>query len=445
MDVESPSPAPLPRSLNSKEGRNPELLPYLQTYFDLLSFPCPHTNKKTMPYSVNSLWKMFNNKTDKPCALSPSCFRGIWKKYFRKNYVKARQRDGLCQLCEIGHKIEKICENFAEIPEIEKKKIQMKKNVVLRHKLINKETKEQFQQLMDDLQEGQGILTIDFKENITLGRGPRELGQSWYTRERRTIFGMALFKREVDGRISKWHFNQVSDCLTHDAVFVKVALSHLFASNVWQSFNIDKLAIWCDNAPHFRNKALLAYLQDLIRDKDFVEVVLCFFEAYHGKSQVDSMFGTMTTWLNEWIKTRYLNTTQDVLDCFMQNNSSLPFPAQNFFWKISIAPELWTQKGVKIIKNIRLKEYQYFYFSAKLGNNFQVMRYAFKSIGTASGNIECTGLVKDMKYPTLVRQNPKKAPKYSKDLEVVNSASLTLSDERYLEKKALAWGLRYKK
>jgi hypothetical protein len=29
--------------------------------------------------------------------------------------------------------------------------------------------------------------------------------------------------------------------------------------------------------------------------------------------------------------------------------------------------------------------------------------------------------------------------------EAVNSASLTLSDESYLEKKALAWGLRYKK
>jgi hypothetical protein len=67
-------------------------------------------------------------------------------------------------LCEIGHKIEKICENFAEITEAEKKKIQMKKNVVLRHKLINKETKEQFQHLMDNLKEGQGILTIDFRK-----------------------------------------------------------------------------------------------------------------------------------------------------------------------------------------------------------------------------------------------------------------------------------------
>jgi hypothetical protein len=68
-----------------------------------------------------------------------------------------------------------------------------------------------------------------------------------------------------------------------------------------------------------------------------------------------------------------------------------------------------------------VKEYQYFYFSTKLGNNFQTMRYAFKSIGTASGNIELTGL------------------------EVVNTSSLTASDEKYLEKKALAWGLRYKK
>jgi hypothetical protein len=43
------------------------------------------------------------------------------------------------------------------------------------------------------------------------------------------------------------------------------------------------------------------------------------------------------------------------------------------------------------------------------------------------------------------RLSPKKAPKYSKNLEVVNSSSLTASNETYLEKKALAWGLRYKK
>jgi hypothetical protein len=48
------------------------------------------------------------------------------------------------------------------------------------------------------------------------------------------------------------------------------------------------------------------------------------------------------------------------------------------------------------------------------------------------------------KRPEVVRLQPKKAPKYSKDLEVVNSGSLIASDEDYLKKKATAWGLRYK-
>jgi hypothetical protein len=72
------------------------------------------------------------------------------------------------------------------------------------------------------------------------------------------------------------------------------------------------------------------------------------------------------------------------------------------------------------------------------------MRYAFKSLRTASGNIECTGLVKNTKLANVDRQPAKKPPKYSKNLEVVNTSSLTDSDEKYLEKKALAWGLRYK-
>jgi hypothetical protein len=143
-------------------------------------FPGPQTPRKgTIPNCWNLIFKptltFFHFHA---CILSPSFFCRIWKKYFQKNYVKACQHDSLRQLCEIGHKIEKNCENFVEITEAEKKKLQMKKNVVLHHKLINKETKKQFQHLIDNLKEGQGILTIDFKENITLGRGPRELQQS---------------------------------------------------------------------------------------------------------------------------------------------------------------------------------------------------------------------------------------------------------------------------
>jgi hypothetical protein len=84
--------------------------------------------------------------------------------------------------------------------------------------------------------------------------------------------------------------------------------------------------------------------------------------------------------------------------------------------KISSAPELWTQWGVKVIQNIKLKEYQYFYFVIPhtLGNNFGVIRCAFKSLRTVSGKIECMGLVKDTKLASIVHQPTKKLPKYSK-------------------------------
>jgi hypothetical protein len=46
------------------------------------------------------------------------------------------------------------------------------------------------------------------------------------------------------------------------------------------------------------------------------------------------MFGILTGWVGEWVKMRYLNTTEDVLNWFQQNISTLPFPAQIFFWKM---------------------------------------------------------------------------------------------------------------
>eukprot|EP01127_Copromyxa_protea_P014580 TRINITY_DN409_c0_g1_i1.p1 TRINITY_DN409_c0_g1~~TRINITY_DN409_c0_g1_i1.p1 ORF type:complete len:467 (-),score=82.65 TRINITY_DN409_c0_g1_i1:223-1623(-) len=439
------SASPKPVKMNSKEGQNPELLPYLQKFLDLHSFPCPHTNKKTMPHSINVLWKLYQKMTDKPCSLSPSCFRRIWQQYFKKQCVKARHRDGLCQLCEVGHKLETIDETNPHLSETSRQNIRAKKNVVLRHKLSNQEIKEQYQSTLDNLKIGQGVLTMDFKENITLGKGPRELGQSWYTRERRTVFGLQLHKREVDGSISKWHFNVVSECLAHDAVFVKMVLSHLFASELWQSFKIERLAVWCDNAPHFRNKALLAYFLELCKSKDFLEIYFCYFEAYHGKSGVDAMFGTMTSWVNEWIKTRYLNTTEDLLNCFNFFNQFSPNSDKKFFYNLSFSPSLWTEKGQNEISNIKLKEYQYFHFSTKFPENtFQALRYAFKSLRTESGLIELAGLVKDIKEAKIIKQNPKKQPKFSKSLGVVNDSVLTPSDEAYLEKKALLWGIKYK-
>jgi len=75
---------------------------------------------------------------------------------------------------------------------------------------------------------------------------------------------------------------------------------------------IKQLSIWCDNAPHFKNRLLLRHFLDLCTvQKTYFKINMCFFEAYHGKSEVDGRFGQMTTWYKKWIKTHFINSTDD--------------------------------------------------------------------------------------------------------------------------------------
>jgi hypothetical protein len=96
-------------------------------------------------------------------------------------------------MCEIGHKLDNTnTDAFSIEKQIEFWK---KKNLVARHNLQYTKIKEQFARQIDQLSPGLAILMMDFKENITIGSGPRELGQSWYSRERRTVFGLTLLQK----------------------------------------------------------------------------------------------------------------------------------------------------------------------------------------------------------------------------------------------------------
>lgn len=270
-----------------------------------------------------------------------------------------------------------------------------------------------------------------------MGGGPRELGQSWYKRERRTIFGMVLYIKS-EGVLLKFHLNVISECLTHDAVFVKLVLQDLFASDFWKKLAINDLAIWCDNAPHFKNKSLLHFFLTLCQEKEFKAINFCFFEAYHGKGDVDSMFGTMTKWMTEWKKVNFLNTTEDLLNCFYTNNQFTTTPQLNFFYKLSFAPTLWTQLKHKTLTGIKIKNVNCFEFSYTHQNTIitATIRVDIGESGNFITNWEKATTRRQIKYLPL-----KKAPKYSSKIETVNSSSLTSSDEIVLQKKAKLWGI----
>jgi hypothetical protein len=224
----------------------------LKQFFASQAISSPVEEKLTMPHSLRRLHKLYSNSQDRPTNLAWSTFRRIWKQHFKSNFRKAKHRDGLCQLCEIAHKIDNTVPNWQKL-------------TVQRHKLSNEQIKKQYDSQVNNLQPKTGILIFDFKENVTLGVGPRELGQSWYTKERRTIFGLVLLVKDPEGGVLRWHFNCVSSCLSHDAIFVSQVLDSLMDTDVWKSFELSHLSIWSDNGPHFRNKILIRYSSSYLK------------------------------------------------------------------------------------------------------------------------------------------------------------------------------------
>ena len=166
-----PAPAPISPNKKLKENQFPELLPFLTTFFDKLSMPCPYSNQKTMSFSENKLFKLYTTTQEKPCTLSQTCFRRIWKAHFKKNFHKPQLCNGLCQLCEIGHKIEVMQEKEHLLTENERKKLNQKKKIVNQHKLANEASKDRFKEQVSEVAGDKAILIIDFKQNVTLGDG----------------------------------------------------------------------------------------------------------------------------------------------------------------------------------------------------------------------------------------------------------------------------------
>ena len=80
-----------------------------------------------------------------------------------------------------------------------------------------------------NLSENSILLLIDFKENIILGRGPREINVDFYNKEPRTVFGMVAFYKD-NNEIKKRHFNVISEVLNHDSLFAQGAIKKVIQS-----------------------------------------------------------------------------------------------------------------------------------------------------------------------------------------------------------------------
>ena len=107
-----------------------------------------------------------------------------------------------------------------------------------------------FNYTKSNLSENSILLLIDFKENIILGRGSREVNVDFYNREPRIVFGMVAFYKD-NSEIKKIHFNVISKVLNHDSLFAQGAIKKVIQNESTFFSQFQSLSLWCDRGPHF--------------------------------------------------------------------------------------------------------------------------------------------------------------------------------------------------
>ncbi len=173
------------------------------------------------------------------------------------------------------------------------------------------------------MREGEAVLVIDFKENITLGVSDEEASHDFYGRPQRTIFGAVLIWRSVSSvgkSLSFRYYDVISKGLNHDPWFVHSALSMIFKRESFQKLNLSSLSIWLDNGPnHFRTFETLWVFSDLCQGG--LQKITCnYFVEGHGKCLCDTHFSKLSLAVKNWTKqsNHSINTSEELLICFQE-------------------------------------------------------------------------------------------------------------------------------
>lgn len=155
------------------------------------------------------------------------------------------------------------------------------KGLVL-HKELAATQREAYKKIKDNLSDGEALITIDFKENISLNKANVEESRDFYEQERVTVFGVTLIKKLKEKSKEHSNFACISKCLTHSSFVAILALEELFKQAADEFDGIDKLYVFSDNGPHLRTFELLHYFKSKAGQfRDGIK--LNHFGEYHGK------------------------------------------------------------------------------------------------------------------------------------------------------------------
>ena len=142
------------------------------------------------------------------------------------------------------------------------------------------------------------ILTLDFKENMILGRGPYETNRDFYNRRPMSVLGFYIVINR-DGHVTREYIDFISNVLSHDSKYATDCIDKVM--QMYALRDVSGLAVWSDCGPHFRSKEFLHHILTILPERcsSSVAVTMNYFSEYHGKSNVDGHFSTLSYWLKQ--------------------------------------------------------------------------------------------------------------------------------------------------
>jgi len=268
-------------------------------------------NKTTVParYLQCYLNQAYNEylKNDSNPSISFSTF----KKFKPVEILKPKRDTDLCGICKEGKLLENRLKNLeakehcssGEAQEI--KELLSSVSLFHEHRELEKQIRTQYNNQKQNLKQGNAMIVMDFKENVTLGKGQQETNRDFYNTPQRSILCIAvIYRPHNDAPVRIKYFDFVSECLTHDTTYVKESLEILFASSEWKSLRITgDISFWMDNGPqHFRTFEFLSVFVDLSKRfvKSSQKLTLNYFVEYHGKCICDSHFSLLSRYYRDY-------------------------------------------------------------------------------------------------------------------------------------------------
>ena len=316
------------------------------------SSPTVYTELFYQQYPIREAWNLFKEKhSDFPYRLCS------YRKFKPSNVKKPQSVQDACPICKESKRYQTLLTEAHPL-SLTHDDIEAKSAYEF-HKMVRNTRYSDYSRQMENLIHGLALLVIDFKANITLGKGPVEDSHVFFRAPQRTIFGGAAFFVSKEGVRYMVHFTIVSAILNHDSkTLLEMLRNNVFSHPVWKHFQVINTQIWMDNAgQHFRNFTTLATFHDLGKDLQ-MNFELNFFAEYHGKSECDRHFGFIGRMYKE--ATRYgsskdITNTEEFISLYsdeIRRSGGHIVPQKGGFWD-----ELMPESNHK--SNVIVSEFSY--------------------------------------------------------------------------------------